>query len=110
YDLPIINSDTSIGRPINRVKIMNNKKKAPPPFIPVTYGNFQMAPSPIAAPADANTKANLDVHCSFFLSMLLLPFSFFLSFNHTINNQYVDYFYFHYFSFFFHTNIWSTSV
>ncbi len=60
---PIMNSAISKGNPTMTVKNINKRKNAPPPFIPVIYGNFQMATSPITAPADDKIKPNLDDHC-----------------------------------------------
>jgi hypothetical protein len=40
------------------------RTKAPPPFIPVTYGNLQMLPRPTAEPAAAMMKPKRLPHCS----------------------------------------------
>ncbi len=53
---PIINSAMSTGKPIKNVHKTNNKIKTLPPLVPAIYGNFQMAPSPIALPAAAKIK------------------------------------------------------
>ncbi|CEY35605.1 Uncharacterised protein [Streptococcus pneumoniae] len=65
--LPITNSANNSGKPINNVKPMKIRKNAPPPPMPAIYGNFQIAPRPIAEPAAANTKPNFDVHCCEFI-------------------------------------------
>jgi hypothetical protein len=52
--------------------MINKRKNAPPPLVPATYGNFQMAPNPIAAPADARIKPSRDDHL--LLSSIKSPF------------------------------------
>jgi len=58
----MINSEMSIGSPINKVNATKMRKNAPPPLIPVTYGNFQIAPKPIAAPAEDKMNPSFDDH------------------------------------------------
>src|SRR5690625_968081 len=74
----MIYSEMSKGKPTNSVKITKMRKNAPPPLIPVTYGNFHIAPSPTAAPAEAKIKPNLEVHCSRFCSIRVPPFIYFI--------------------------------
>src|SRR5699024_11899769 len=62
---PINNSASKIGRAMKIVRRMKIRKNAPPPDIPLMYGNFHIAPRPIADPAAAKIKPNFDVHCSF---------------------------------------------
>ena len=45
-----------LTKPTVNVRKMKGNKKAEPPLEPTKYGNFQMAPKPTAAPAEANTK------------------------------------------------------
>src|SRR5699024_3075023 len=61
--LPTVNSIINNGNPTSNVNIKNINKKAPPPYIPAIYGNFHIAPSPIADPALANMKPSEDFHC-----------------------------------------------
>ncbi len=58
----MINSANRSGNPIKIVNKINNAKNAPPPLVPVTYGNFHIAPRPIAAPADAKIKPRREDH------------------------------------------------
>jgi hypothetical protein len=51
-----------MGAPISNVNKMKSRKKAPPPFSPVIYGSFQMAPNPIADPAAARINPSFEVH------------------------------------------------
>src|SRR5690625_6803496 len=64
-----MNSASRIGNPMKIVKNKKIRKKAPPPDIPVIYGNFQIAPRPIAEPAADKMKPSFDVHCSLFCSI-----------------------------------------
>ncbi len=50
------------AEPINKVNTTKMSKNAPPPLIPVTYGNFQIAPSPLAAPADDKINPSFNDH------------------------------------------------
>src|SRR5690625_6038408 len=61
---PIINSASKMGKPINKVKMIKIKKNAPPPETPTIYGNFHIAPRPIAEPAVAKINPNFELHCS----------------------------------------------
>src|SRR5699024_1180304 len=68
------------------VKIMKIKKNAPPPVIPVMYGNFHIAPRPIADPAAAKIQPNFDVNCSFDCFMIVS-----LVYNLKHSYYYIDY-------------------
>ena len=48
--------------PIVNVKKMYGMMKAPPPLAPAQNGNFQMAPMPIAEPAEARMKPSRELH------------------------------------------------
>lgn len=76
-----MNSAIRIGNPIMMVKAINNKKNAPPPLVPVIYGNFQIAPRPMAAPADERINPKRDVHCCFFCMKLCPLFCISLLYN-----------------------------
>src|SRR5690625_419600 len=74
---PIINSASKIGIPMKIVKSKKIKKNAPPPDLPAIYGNFQIAPSPMADPAVARINPSLDVHCSVCCFISDMPLSYF---------------------------------
>lgn len=59
---PINISDIMTGMPIRMTHRRYTMTKAPPPFWPATYGNFQTFPSPTAEPVTARMKAILDDH------------------------------------------------
>ena len=56
-----ISAMTSIT-PIVNVKKMYGMMKAAPPLAPAQNGNFQMAPMPIAEPAEARMKPRRELH------------------------------------------------
>src|SRR5699024_12022007 len=68
----MINSANKMGKPINIVNIKKISKKTPPPDLPAIYGNFQIAPNPIADPAVAKIKPSFEAHCSCCFIFLLL--------------------------------------
>jgi len=51
------------------VKIKNMNKNAPPPYIPAIYGNFHIAPNPIAEPALARIKPVDVFQCEWLLKI-----------------------------------------
>ena len=81
------------------VKNIQTSKKAPPPFVPATQGNFQIFPKPTAEPAKAAIAPNLDLKpilwfewciSDLFLTVkikqFLFPVNFAIKFNRLNNN------------------------